>query len=1030
MNNSNPVCPKCKSDEIHYRKKKANWICDDCDFVFEEGVILEKNQQKKVKFPSRNIFISYGHDQFGKIACRLKHDLEKRGHKVWIDHELKAGNDWEIDIEAALNKLIINKPNSCFLFLMCPHAVRRPNGYCLNELSVAVSNEVFILPIKLANLTPPLSIARIQWIDLIGIDFDIHKASFEEKEKALIEALENENLDFEGSFCKLQSALKPIHFKAEIQRYTKSFVGRQWILRDIKRWLEDEKSSKVFWITGGPGVGKTAISLWLSCCVIEEIRAWHLCQHSNTITSDPKRCVLSIAFFLSTHLEEYRNYITRLNLTEIANNNSSTIFNELLIQPLNQIKEVQRPVVILIDALDESADENGRNELAKFIGLNFGLLPSWIKLIVTSRPVNEVTKWFRKLNPYFIDANDPQNIADVSLYIRKDLQKLNLDDQTMNSVIENIINKSEGNFLYAEYVCNSIVKGELDFNNVHDFPDGLECIYESYFERRFEDLKDYRNRVAPLLRIIVASYIPLSLNIFSDILKSDHLYNEEGILQLKKDFGALFVFKDESILPFHKSISDWLTNDRKSDFYISIKEGHTMIADWAMCRFNNDNYQNEYILKFIIQHIVCAGNINKACEILNSNVLFEERIRLFGFDNTIQLFFKDLKGIFNSSNSKTHIIFQSGLFKQILSNNRRYLMDYGFYLDLKEMGFSAALDNISFQNISRGEQTAILYYYYLHEDYRKVIKLVSCIQYEIEKECTFVVCQICEVLGMCLRKIGDFNLAKQAYYRTIKLANDLNDNYQKSIGYMSMAKLDYHEGNFKSAFLNNENGIEALRLYLDEQVKQRADLQVSVRMFLAEYHRLSAEAYIWNSDFKKAKELLAYTKEIYDSIQIRNRYFVRFLYNSAQLETGLGNWKKALHLLSDSKKMVRNQYDSGAVDYFSAVALLRKYNDTGDDSLLPIAVNHIKRSIEVYTKLEAIIELLEATIIEKLIRQIQNPRIEKIEIGKFDQHKTWAKHVITYIFSNILNNERINYTGKWRLDSNTEKGNLLLFISN
>jgi hypothetical protein len=1023
-------CPKCKSTEIHYRKKKANWICDDCDFVFEKEDTHENMQESKVKFPSRNIFISYGHDQFGKFACRLKEDLEKRGHKVWIDHELKAGDDWEIEIETALNKLVVNKPNSCFLFLMCPHAVRRPDGYCLNELSVAVSNEVFILPIKLTNLTPPLSIARIQWIDLIGIDLDLHKASFEEKEKALIEALENEKLDFEGSFCKLQSVLKPIHFKAEIQRYTENFIGRKWILEDIRSWLNDENSSKVFWITGGPGVGKTAISLWLSCCVVEQIRAWHLCQHSNTITSDPKRCVLSIAFFLSAHLEEYRDFIARLNLTEIANNNSSTIFNELLIQPLNQIKEVKEPVVILIDALDESADENGRNELAKFIGLNFGLLPSWIKLIVTSRPVNEVTKWFRKLNPYFIDANDPKNIADVSSYIRKDLLKLNLDNQTMDSVIDNIIKKSEGNFLYAEYVCKSIIKGELDYNNVSDFPDGLECIYENYFERRFEDLKDYRVRVAPLLRIIVASYIPLSLPLFSDILKSDYLYNEEGILQLKKDLGALFVFKDESILPFHKSISDWLTSDRNSDFYISKKEGHAMIANWALYQFNQENYQNEYILKFIVQHIVYAGNVNTACEILNSEVLFEERTKLFGFDNTIQFFFNDLKGIYNLSNSKTHLIFQSRLFKHILSSNRRYLMDYGFYIDLKEMGFSAALDNVSFQNISRGEQTAILYYYYLHEDYRKVINLVSYIQNEIEKESTFVVCQIYEVLGMCLRKIGDFNLAKQAYDSTIKLANDLNDNYQKSIGYMSMAKLDYHEGDFKSAYFNNKHGIEALRNYLDEQVREKTDLQISVKMFLAEYHRLSAETCIWNSDFIKAKELLTYTKEIYESIQIRNRYFVRFLYNLAQLETGLGNWKKALFLLSDSKKLVRNKYDTGAVDYFSAVALLSKYNDTGDKNLLPIAMDHIKNSVEVYTKLEAIIELLEAKIIEKLIKKIQNPSIEKIEIGNFDQHKIWAKHVLTYIFSNILNNERINYTGKWRLDSNTEKGNLLLFISN
>ena len=180
----------------------------------------------------------------------------------------------------------------------------------------------------------------------------------------------------------------------------------------------------MFWLTGGPGVGKTAISLWLSCKSLPNIHAWHLCQHSDSITSDPRKCILSLAYYLSTHLPDYFEKLKELNLDEMINSaNVNALFTRLLIEPLKELKPRETPIVILIDAIDESTTENGDNPIAKFIGSHFNDFPTWVRLIITSRPVYEVEKWFKCLNPQVLHTTDERNLNDISLYIQHRLKK-------------------------------------------------------------------------------------------------------------------------------------------------------------------------------------------------------------------------------------------------------------------------------------------------------------------------------------------------------------------------------------------------------------------------------------------------------------------------------------------------------------------------------------------------------------------------------------------------------------------------------
>lgn len=107
------------------------------------------------------IFISYGHDEHEELIRRIAEDLRKENIEVWIDYDcLYGSSQWEHKIETG-----IQASNRVIVF-MTNYSMRRSDGYCLDEISYARFHNKQIMPIKIQNVAPPISIARIQWLDM------------------------------------------------------------------------------------------------------------------------------------------------------------------------------------------------------------------------------------------------------------------------------------------------------------------------------------------------------------------------------------------------------------------------------------------------------------------------------------------------------------------------------------------------------------------------------------------------------------------------------------------------------------------------------------------------------------------------------------------------------------------------------------------------------------------------------------------------------------------------------------------------
>jgi hypothetical protein len=181
---ANMKCPNCGSSDLLFSRKQQVYICEDCHLRF----------QPEKKFTTMRIFISYDHDEHAQLAQRLKADLEARGHEVWFDLDrLRPGGDWEAYIHEGLEWVAEVPGAGRVVLLMTPHSIRRPDGYCLNEIARAVERGLPVVPVMVVWAEPPLSICRVQWLDMQEcVPIQDRQERYETKFERFAEAVEQD----------------------------------------------------------------------------------------------------------------------------------------------------------------------------------------------------------------------------------------------------------------------------------------------------------------------------------------------------------------------------------------------------------------------------------------------------------------------------------------------------------------------------------------------------------------------------------------------------------------------------------------------------------------------------------------------------------------------------------------------------------------------------------------------------------------------------------------------------------------------
>ncbi|OPX57336.1 MAG: WD domain, G-beta repeat [Methanobacterium sp. PtaB.Bin024] len=626
---NNLKCPECGSSDLFFDESKLAYICRECNPEFE----------KEDKFKPLRIFLSYGHDKHSKDACRIKKDLEKRGHKVWFDLEkIIEGRDWDRYIEDGLkwcDKVVL---------LMTPYSVRRrdfndpesTDGFCLNEIAKALEKNKLIIPVLLVEVEDgaPTSICRIQYLDMRdAVPIIENEEKYSTGLDRLAMAIEHNDLDFEGGQVRLEKLLKPLKFEEEIGEHISRFQGRDWFINELNQWLDEENDSRVFWLEGGPGIGKTAISSYL-CHNHGKLIAHHLCIYKHEDKANPQRAILSIAYYIAQHIPEYQKKIQNLELENEVLKNTQTIFDNIIIQPLSDIKNPEKTFFVLIDALDE-ASKDERNEIAEFIRDQWSRTPSWLKLMITSRPEPDLKTTLSDLKPHILNAKSEENLKDLREFLDYELKKRDIDVDENDTEI--LLSKSEGLFLYLEKVLEEIDAKRLFLDNLDEFPQGLSGIYQKFFKRQFSDIDVYRSEIKPIIECICAQKQPLPLNILFDAIDVD---DAEGRIRLGY-LSSLFPINkkgtkkrlNETIKPFHKSVIDWLVDVdentglfKAGSYAIDLKEGNKKLSYEGWREYQKGTRQmSGYMISNLPDHLIPAEDWDHLTDLLTDLKYIERK---------------------------------------------------------------------------------------------------------------------------------------------------------------------------------------------------------------------------------------------------------------------------------------------------------------------------------------------------------------------------------------------------------------------
>jgi hypothetical protein len=533
------------------------------------------------------VFLSYGHDSYASLALRIQHDLRVLGHEVWFDVDrLKPGGDWEQYLAEGFEFVSKEAESGRFLLLMTPHSVRRPDGYCLNELARAYGRNLPIVPVMVSTAEPPLSISRLQWLDMRQcFPAEQHEDQYKQRFDQLVEALIEKQVPFEDVQQRLLNYLQPIIYADDLARHLSRFTGRDWLMTEVEEWLASTK--RVLWITGEAGVGKSAVAAWL-CDKRPEIVAYHFCRFNIAERVDARRVLFSLAYQLSTQLPIYQDRVNASQLDKTAvEPNVPTVFDRLFVNLLTDAVPLSnKPRVMLIDALDE-ATRNDRNELASLIGSEFDRLPSWLRMIVTSRPYEqEVNSQLQALDPWKIDAGREENLKDIRTYLYRELRPFTGNGTPSDEIVDTIVDKSEGLFLYVTLVREELEKGRLSLARLKEFPQGLGAVYEQWFRRYFPNIATYQSNCRPALEAICAAREPLPRKYLGEVMG----WSSYEIDSLAARLGSLFPFvgEDERVRPVHQSLRDWLTDRKRSvPFEVDMHAGEQRLADFAWQQYKS-----------------------------------------------------------------------------------------------------------------------------------------------------------------------------------------------------------------------------------------------------------------------------------------------------------------------------------------------------------------------------------------------------------------------------------------------------------
>jgi NACHT domain len=377
---------------------------------------------------------------------------------------------------------------------------------------------------------------------------------------------------------------------------------REDFLDHIVKWVENPESKRGLVLLGQAGTGKSSIAHEVARRFDDVcLGCYFAFLRKGQQKDEAYQLFTTIARDLSDRDLAFKHALGRVVKDKSslrATRDYHTLFESLLLEPLRNVR-LPGPILIIIDALDESGDAIGDIGLHTFLAEHLIDLPPEFRILITSRPEDGVEPAFAEAlsvdTLYMDDAKlAAKTEQDIGLYLQKKLPRDLFHDHGAElakaaeglfqwaAVASGFINRPPASFGFSKKKCVQRLLGQFRDHNGQDPLDKLYIeILEGYFLPQEAQIL-FRSVMGQLL----AAIEPLSMQSLIALRRYapiDDAEDSDPVVEMLRHLGSLLSHVTSSdhsrpLVPLHTSFRDFLTSKKSDMFYVDIDDAHRQLA--------------------------------------------------------------------------------------------------------------------------------------------------------------------------------------------------------------------------------------------------------------------------------------------------------------------------------------------------------------------------------------------------------------------------------------------------------------------
>ncbi len=389
-----------------------------------------------------------------------------------------------------------------------------------------------------------------------------------------------------------------------VNELTEVFVGREEHIKQVKEAIK-RTSKGVLWISGKPGIGKSALMAKLMKDYIGQTQHYIVIPYFFRFG----QAGLSTMDFLATALKRLQVELERtIEPAPLLPDRQ-----QQLVEALEEaVSKTGKKVLFLVDGLDEIYRQE-----REFLNVPFMTVKERILWVCAGRSEGDLEEALRRQGAEWVfpDGLPPLDEKAIRAMLVEHLGRLKYelferDEGERNRFVEAVARKSEGLPLYVRMVIEDLKAGRLTWNE-KDLPEGLGAYYENLLERL--KVSDVATVLTPLFCLLAWAKEPVTEGTMNFLLQTHDLAKTPRWSELFRralEHGHLMLQRrptpdgEEGWTIYHDSFRQHLLESEKVSVYRGRMQERWLevCQDWRVLASQEPSL-HRYILRHYADHL-------------------------------------------------------------------------------------------------------------------------------------------------------------------------------------------------------------------------------------------------------------------------------------------------------------------------------------------------------------------------------------------------------------------------------------------